>query len=124
MQSYPSVRYQFSENISLDKEFSPTNALHLFFIMKESVNNALRHSKCSEIHIRFECVQQWKICIEDNGQGMSEVFIPSNRGIGNIKNRATQCDCLVRWEEMQPNGIRVCISEPEAENIKHEKPVG
>ncbi|MCC7231604.1 MAG: hypothetical protein IT242_01565 [Bacteroidia bacterium] len=124
MQSYPSVRYQFSENISLDKEFSPTNALHLFFIMKESVNNALRHSKCSEIHIRFECVQQWKICIEDNGQGMSEVFIPSNRGIGNIKNRATQCDCHVRWEEMQPNGVRVCISEPEAENIKHEKPVG
>jgi signal transduction histidine kinase len=110
MQSYPEVKYNYSEIIKEDIEFSPTNILHIFFIMKECVNNALRHSQCSEINIQIISTGEWMISIEDNGKGMGMVSIPHNRGISNIKSRAIQCGCIVAWKKAFKGGVIVTIS--------------
>jgi len=62
----------------------------IFRIVQELINNALKHSNCSEIII--DCVQNkelFLITVEDNGSGFNtdELNFFSGLGLKNIKNR-------------------------------------
>ena len=110
IQNYPHVKYHYSENIVDDIEFTPAKILHIFLILKECVNNALKHSECSDLVINFFSEGHWVICIEDNGKGFTNVANPGS-GIDNIKRRAAECGWNVEWVQLNPKGTLVIISE-------------
>jgi len=109
MQNYPHIKYHYQENIIEDVEFTPSRILHIFLILKECVNNSVKHSDCTEIRIAFFSDNYWSVTIEDNGKGFEYNNVLIGSGISNIRNRAVECGWDVEWQKAFPTGTRVII---------------
>ncbi len=110
MENYPHIKYYYHENIINDIELTPARILNVFLMLKECVNNSLKHSNCTELKIDFFSNDNWRISIEDNGKGFEDTYISKGSGVDNIKNRAKESGCIVQWEKVIPSGTRVVIS--------------
>ncbi len=54
----------------------------LYLIAREAANNAARHAQAGHVTLRLTGGESgWKLCVEDNGKGLSEVP-PSGEGMG------------------------------------------
>ncbi len=112
MKNYPQIQYHYTENIEDDMEFTPARILNIFLILKECVNNAVKHSNCTALKINFSGKERnWRISIEDNGKGFDSTSISRGSGVDNIRNRAKESGWAVEWEKVDPCGTRVIISE-------------
>lgn len=109
MKSYPGVNYNFKENIEKEYNFTPVNALHIFYILTECVNNALKHSGCSQIEVSFKSDEKVEICVSDDGKGMTEKP-PNGNGLEHIKQRALACKWNVNWYDRKPQGTIIILS--------------
>ncbi len=110
--NYPNIHIDIEENILNDEKLSPTNALHLFRIMQEAVNNALRHSNCSNINIRINSSNTWSVVIKDDGKGfldLNEKIIKGN-GLKNIQLRGEEAGWKINWKDGTPKGTELMIS--------------
>ncbi|MDQ2719983.1 MAG: hypothetical protein M3Z26_09545 [Bacteroidota bacterium] len=110
--NHPCINISIEEKIVNDQEISPASALHLFRIMQEGVNNALKHSEGNCIKILIESGEDWKISIMDNGKGMKNQTTKTDGGNGlkNIKTRAKQSGWQIGWQQNIPCGTSVIIS--------------
>ena len=108
--SYPQISVQVEEVIQLDYMLSPYRSLHLFRIMQEAFNNALRHSFCSRILVTLQSTGK-RICItiQDNGVGLADIKKNGN-GIVNLKMRAAELGWQVAWNTPMEGGTRVEIN--------------
>jgi len=69
-------------------EISGDKRRNIFLCVKESLNNALKHSKASRIKIDIEVNHQFKIKIADNGVGIEQEKIRRfGNGLKNIERR-------------------------------------
>ncbi len=108
--NYPDIRYHLIEDIKDDIEFTPNKILHLFLMLKESVNNAIKHSKCTDLSIHFLCNGHWEIIIEDNGIGFNIERPDKGNGIENMRQRAAECGWTLIFENRETTGTRVILS--------------
>ena len=75
------------EHIS-DKELVGDKRRNIFLCVKESLNNALKHSQASELTITMETNGCLKIIIHDNGRGIDlENIRQFGNGLKNITRR-------------------------------------
>lgn len=108
--NYPHITYEYSESIEKDGNFSPNSILHLFYILKESVNNSIKHSEGNLLKIEFKSNDDiLEISISDNGKGMSSSVNNQGNGINNMKQRAESCHCSIEWKNNSPKGTTVSI---------------
>lgn len=64
------------------------NKLHLFRIIQELINNALKHSKATEVIIRFsKDPNNLVMTYDDNGIGLSEKAMHNGIGMTNMQSR-------------------------------------
>ena len=107
--TYPSIDINVKESITTDTALSPAHALHLFRIMQEGVNNAVRHSNCKNIVVFIESNSGWVISIIDDGTGINDT-IKSNPGNGlrNMRQRATEAGWNIKWVN-ETKGTRLKI---------------
>lgn len=105
--SYPQISIEVKEEIAKDHLLPAAQAFHLFRIVQESINNAIRHSNCNNIIIQIRSDEQtWQIFVTDDGKGISaEAAEKSENGIMNIKNRAAQFGWSVIWIPNKPGTI-------------------
>ncbi|HEY5408539.1 MAG TPA: histidine kinase [Ginsengibacter sp.] len=110
--NYPKVNIEIREEIINDIALSPVNALHLFRIMQEAINNALRHSDCANLLLTITSSDTWKIIIKDDGKGMQKLNEKKSWGNGlqNIKLRSKETGWQVIWKEAYPTGTELIIS--------------
>jgi ligand-binding sensor domain-containing protein/two-component sensor histidine kinase len=109
--SYQQVNISVNESIEKDISLSPINALHLFRIMQEAVNNSARHSDCRHITISIESGSRWYVAIADDGVGITGEKGKSNgNGIRNMKLRAAEAEWDIKWEDNIPHGMIVRIN--------------
>jgi signal transduction histidine kinase len=112
--NYPQVTIDVCENIETDHLLSPAHAFHLFQIMQEAINNALRHSGGTHINVSLKATghEQWKIIVEDNGKGINAQRTGSEGGNGliNMQNRARHSGWGILWQQNIPRGTLVIIS--------------
>jgi signal transduction histidine kinase len=71
---------------------SPDERKNLWFILKEGVNNSIKHSSCTELSVSL-CIDEvnnnsTKIIISDNGRGFNPSLDHKGKGLGIIKRRA------------------------------------
>ena len=81
------VAFQANE---ISKSIKANDQVTIFRIVQELINNALKHSNCTEIIV--DCSQNddlFLITVEDNGKGFNSVDLAAYNGLGlkNIKNR-------------------------------------
>jgi signal transduction histidine kinase len=109
--SYKGVQIVVEENIERDRVLSPLNALHLFRILQESLNNSLKHSKCSRLVITFKCDKECTISVEDDGKGF-DPDDPQHHGNGllNMGARAREAGITMAFRPATPNGTRLILS--------------
>ena len=108
--SYPNIRMDVQENIVQDHLLQPSQAFHLFHILQEAVNNALRHSDATQVTINInDDPESWQVIINDNGDGMPKQEIVSGNGIANMRNRAMANGWEVIWTAAIPKGTIIKI---------------
>jgi len=108
--AYPAITISLNEDIKNDRMLSSFQALHLFRIMQEALNNALKHGKCSRITINILSDENlFQVSIVDDGIGMYAANINGN-GINNLRTRAKESGWIAEWVNNKEGGTSVIIS--------------
>lgn len=110
--SYSEIKMDVHEQIENDHLLPPSQAFHLFQVLKEAVNNAIRHSRASEICVFIESnAADWKITVADNGKGMSPLVVGGDgNGVHNMKKRSDEVGWEIAWRPNTPTGTKLTIS--------------
>jgi len=110
--SYLNISIDVVEKIEADPQLQPAQAFHLFQVIQEALINALRHSGGNYIEILFTGGNNWKVFIEDDGNGIKnkgEVKAGGN-GIQNMLNRSKEAGFFITWLHNEKGGTTVAIS--------------
>lgn len=111
--SFPEIQINVSEDIENDTVFTASHAYHLYRIIQEAINNALKHSKCNKIDIKIWSDESWKIIISDNGAGIVNTerkLTDGGNGLSNMQARCKEAGWSIVWQPNEPNGTNVIIA--------------
>lgn len=109
--SYPHVLMDVCEEIETDYLLPPSQAFHLFQMIKEAIINALKHSNCDQLMIQLEAHDCWRVSIADNGRGLfrQTTLAEGGNGIVSMKERARESGYKIEWRSNTPTGTKVVI---------------
>ena len=82
---------------------------NIFLAIKESFNNALKHSRAKEIWLRLE-LREDEVCIsvKDNGRGFDpEKVAAGGNGLENMKARLAECDGRLFFYSSAEHGTEI-----------------
>lgn len=113
--SYPEMALEVKEAIINDSLLPSSQAFHLYHLIKEGINNALRHSKGKVIFIVFESDKGWKVQIKDNGigfenSGYQNDSVRGGDGLRNMKARCLEAGWDISWTKREEWGTVVTIA--------------
>lgn len=112
--SFPDIEFNISEDIDNDLEFTASHAYHLYRIIQEAINNALKHSRCSKIDIHIYSHDKWNITISDNGIGIIQTSNPlikeGGNGLTNMQARGAEVGWKIEWQTNENGGTTVIIA--------------
>jgi len=96
---------------------------HLFLIVKEAINNAARHARCTSVAIAFEaadgCV---RASIADNGCGLKEEdAADAGNGLVNMRKRAVALQGELRVRSMVGSGVQIELRFPFQGSLRRSK---
>lgn len=109
--NYPKMEMYVEEAIDKDIALHPNHAYHLFMIVQEAVNNALKHSGGNEVIVTVTSKDKWGVTISDNGKGMTHSAPSPGDGNGryNMRSRAENMGCSIEWNARSSGGTVVLI---------------
>ncbi len=91
----------------------------LFLIFKEAVNNAVRHSGCSQVAIDLVVTgQSLELEINDNGVGFDPKAESDGQGLTNMRERARKLGGELELTSEQSGGTRIRIHVPYARTAR------
>jgi ligand-binding sensor domain-containing protein/signal transduction histidine kinase len=68
---------------------APEFRTHLWLLLKEAVNNALKHSGCTDLSLRASSGDgMLKVIVRDNGAGFDALQVSKGKGLGTMSMRA------------------------------------
>lgn len=108
------VRVNFNESEeSKQLKLNMNTRRELYLIFKEAVNNAMRHSDCTEINIDFR-IADGNIFLEltDNGRGFDVLQHCDGNGLANMKNRAEKIGGKFEVSSKSGNGVKITVFAP------------
>lgn len=110
--SYPDINIDVDENISRDYRLPSFQAFHLYRILQEAINNALKHSRAKNIVVSIDAANSWEVKIRDDGSGFDfeNVMGNSGNGLANMMERSREAKWKISWESASPSGTLVKIS--------------
>lgn len=87
---------------------------HLYLIVKELINNAMKHSGCGAIAICFGCAgKKIVVTVSDDGSGISPADLEKGRnGIGNIRMRVAELGGALEIQSPGTGGTCAVIEIP------------
>jgi signal transduction histidine kinase len=85
----------------------------VYLIFKEAVNNAVRHSNCTQAEISISidngCLE---LLVEDNGTGFCERGIDMGNGLSSMRERARRMGAGFEISGLPGSGVRVVLQVP------------
>lgn len=87
---------------------------NLMMIVKEALNNVLKHSGATQAVVRASMITkgQLQIVIADNGSGMAAIKIGQGNGLENIRKRTQRIGGAMEIVKAEPAGTQLHISVP------------
>lgn len=88
---------------------------NIFLIVKEALNNTLKHASATEVHLLAKISKNaLEICIEDNGRGFrfTESSESERHGLGNMRQRAEVLGGTFSMESTPGKGTTVKLTVP------------
>ena len=92
---YPGVELKFRDEIQKDSKLSPTEALQVFRILQEALQNAFKHADSSRILITVVSGDTRYFSIQDNGRGFNTGAATAGNGLKNMQFRAKEAGYLL-----------------------------
>jgi signal transduction histidine kinase len=103
---------------------SPDRRWHLFLILKEAINNAARHARCTLVLIAFDTANGCaRVGITDNGCGLQRVAALDEvgNGLANMRKRASELRGDLRIQSTPGTGVHVELTFPIQAPVRHNK---
>ncbi|HEY9171944.1 MAG TPA: ATP-binding protein [Verrucomicrobiae bacterium] len=97
-----------------DAHLSATVRRNVLLVMKEAINNALRHARASEIHVSFVAdAERFRLVVEDNGCGFdSTERREAGNGLNNMRRRIADLGGEYELISKPGAGTRVSLTVP------------
>lgn len=96
-----------------DIPIGPNRRHNVFLATRESLNNAVKHSRAREILLRISIEDgQLVILVQDDGQGFILEYAISGDGLGNLRKRMTDCGGNCAIESYQGGGTTITLTLP------------
>ncbi len=109
--SYPAINIEVIEDIDHDVQLPSSQAFHLYHILQEAVNNALKHSEGKNVMVSFQSSFEWQVTVSDDGKGLNKAAIGANTGNGltNMTERCHEAGWTINWDSGKGAGTSVII---------------
>jgi signal transduction histidine kinase len=92
------------EDVKLPMEYKQ----NLFMILKEAINNCIKHSYCKKINIEANVRNDIiEIIIRDDGIGIDPETMEYGNGLRNIEARAQALGAKVKWKSARGAGTTI-----------------
>jgi signal transduction histidine kinase len=84
---------------------------NLFLIVKEALNNTVRHAQASEVHLQIAITDAaFDLLIEDNGRGIeARAEDASADGLRNMRQRAEELNAQFQVDSSAGGGTRISV---------------
>mgnify|MGYP003118736526 CR=1 FL=1 len=111
--AYPNTAFdvKIAEALPANYVFTAVEGVHIYRIIQEAVNNALKHASADTIGIFFDKKDQLEIQIVDNGSGFEEAEVDQGNGLKNMKKRAQDINGVLEINS-ESNGSIVKLTLP------------
>jgi len=97
-----------------DKKLDYNTKVHVYRIIQELINNALKHSKCKELEIQISSLNdEFVIMVEDDGVGFDKLNAIYGHGIENIRSRVNILKGDLQIDTEKDKGTSVIIHIPQ-----------
>ncbi|MCE1188648.1 MAG: ATP-binding protein [Ignavibacteria bacterium] len=94
-----------STNLSFSKR------QHIYLIVKESVNNAVKHSGAGNISVSVSCYgDEWNIAIIDDGKGFDAAAVTTGNGLKSIVGRVKDLGGTINYSQRNGKGTAIMLS--------------
>jgi signal transduction histidine kinase len=90
VENYPNVQVSFNEELVNDIVLTPVEALNVFRIMQEALQNTLKHADASSITVTINSNSAVYVSVKDDGKGFDTASAPKGNGLINMKYRAKE----------------------------------
>jgi signal transduction histidine kinase len=104
------VQFAFPEELKA-LSLNPEQRKNVYYIFKEAINNAVKHSECSSISVA--CAIKNKVVsleISDNGKGFDLDTVKRNNGLGNMQSRADELNGTLKIVSNINSGTHITLS--------------
>jgi two-component sensor histidine kinase len=108
------MEISFTEQIAPGIVLSPAEALNIYRICQESVNNAVKHASAAELNIKLEALSEndFSISIADNGKGFDPADIAEGHyGLENMQARASELMAQLIIQSKKDEGTTVVLKK-------------
>ena len=110
LQNFPEIEIRYNEQLNNDITLSPEEALNIFRIMQEALQNALKHAKPQHITVSVSADKAVYISLKDDGKGFSIDNAQSGHGLFNMKLRAKEAGYTLNINSGE-NGTEVALQK-------------
>lgn len=103
------------------QSISPEARHHLFLAAKEAMNNVIKHSQASVVHLKLSIVEgEFELKLEDDGRGFStaDAATSSRQGLKNLRTRLDELGGRCAITSQPGSGTCVCMTVPLRDNPK------
>jgi len=110
--SYPDMHIEVEEQIKTDHQLPSSQAFHLYRVLQEAINNALKHSKGKNIKVKITGDNNWNVSVADDGTGIdlsNESVGGGGNGLNNMKERCKEAGWDISWQKTDSGGTIVKI---------------
>lgn len=106
----PNIKFSvsFEEIHTKERIFSALEAINIYRVIQEAVNNAIKHAQAEKIGIKFVQEEKWLLIeVEDDGLGMDLDEIERGNGLDNMEKRVKELGGTLEFESNE-NGGTIC----------------
>lgn len=91
---------------------NPELRRNLYLVLKECLNNVVKHACATRVDIIFNCCDnQFELIIKDNGKGIKETAeVTFGNGLQNMRKRSGDSQCHIDFESSPEQGTTIRIS--------------
>jgi signal transduction histidine kinase len=110
------IKFHFSSELPNTKKFKHDLEIKLYYIVSELFNNAIKHSKASDVHLKLYEDNRKKLVlsVEDNGKGFNAKETQLGFGLTQIKARVKNMKGNIKIESEDNQGTKITIELPQS----------
>ena len=91
----------------LDRTVSAGFRRDLHLMVREAVQNVLKHAEATEVHLNMDLQgSHLHLVVEDNGRGLPDLVTPQRHGRDNMHRRAMKLAGSIALSAIEPRGTR------------------